>query len=206
MVAAICAASVLGQQPDEFNKKGGKGGRGSKMSKFMTSPSPEVLPIHRWEYAVRREHEISQTAGGDLQRGLNQLGDSGWELVSAATNTFYFKRPKNNPPPPPLNEPRREGSPAPPIPPGEFGEFARTLTRPVPSTNEKTTFVQLKNAEASSVAQILSSVYRDRGVRFVPETRTNRLILLVPEEKLADIRKFIDELDQPFKSLAPRAK
>jgi hypothetical protein len=115
------------------------------------------------------EHELMETGGDDVQRGLNRMGDAGWELVAtAATHAFYFKRPKNSPPPPPSHdEPRREVPPSPPVTHGNFDPADRMQIKPVAPIKQTTTFIHLRHSEANSVSQILSSVFQTGG-RFVP--------------------------------------
>ncbi len=70
----------------------------------------------------------------------------------------------------------------------------------MPTQKETTVIIPLKNSQANSMAQILSSVISGAPgsrTRFVPDQRTNRLILVAPDDKIAEVRKLIDELDQP---------
>jgi hypothetical protein len=46
----------------------------------------------KWEYSVLSAAEIAKRADGDLQAGLNRLGEEGWELVTVRTPDHYFKR------------------------------------------------------------------------------------------------------------------
>ncbi len=114
LVAAICVASVFGQQPDDFGKKGGKGGGRGGKGKAMPA-FRELNPPARWDYAVRMHADVMEMGGGDLQRGLNHMGELGWELVTVdgifgqGHGHAYFKRP-------------RTGRP---LPEGEEGEQAR---------------------------------------------------------------------------------
>jgi hypothetical protein len=210
LVAAICVASVVAQQPDDFDKKMVKGGRGGKAFKSMGPPGRDGAPTnHRWEYAVRRHADVQEAGGGDLERGMNHLGELGWELVTVDGNFgqgrghAYFKRSRIGPPSQADDDTRREQNPMPPQPQGPF--MGRGMGRgaggnPPPPQHETTVIVPLKNSQANSMAQILSNIVSGAPgsrARFVPDQRTNRLILVAPDDKMAEIRKLIDELDQP---------
>jgi type II secretory pathway component HofQ len=65
---------------------------------------------------------------------------------------------------------------------------------------EITLLISLKNAQANSTSQMLSQVFGSTRARFVPDPRTNRIVLVAPEDKLSEIRKLIEELDVPIKS------
>src|SRR5437763_1903891 len=61
-----------------------------------TSPPAGHGPVMKWEYAVHGANEVTKLGGGQLDAGLNKLGDEGWELLSvtgaAHGSTYYFKR------------------------------------------------------------------------------------------------------------------
>ena len=114
LVAAICVASVFGQQPDDFGKKGGRGGgRGGKGKSMPASGNR----IHRHDGIMPSAcmPMFMEMGGGDLQRGLNHMGELGWELVTVdgifgqGRGHAYFKRPKTGRP----------------LPEGEEGERGR---------------------------------------------------------------------------------
>ena len=211
LFVALCVASSFGQQPDDFGKRGGKAGKGKGFKAFEGAPKMDAPGPHRWEYAIRRREDFQEMGGDDLQRAMNRMGESGWELV-AVDGTFaqgrghaYFKRPRNGPMPPAEADVMRDQPvpPAPPTPPGcpggfgGFGGFARGPGNNVPQPKETTTIITLKNAQPSSMTQMLTMVFGTTGARFVPDSRTGRLILIAPEDKLAEIRKMVEELDQP---------
>jgi hypothetical protein len=198
LVTALCVASLFGQQPDPPAKgRGGqgKGGRGKveggRGFAFAAPASP------KWEYAVRMHADIQEMGDGDIQRGMNKLGESGWELVSL-DGTFgtgrghaYFKRPKG------ANSPRAGFDFS-----GEEGPFFPMVVGngrvpPGPQAKETTTLISLKNSQVNSMAQMIQAIYGRPGIRIVPDSRTNRLVLLAPEDQVAEIRRLIDELDQP---------
>ena len=201
LAVAICVASIDAQPPGEAPQfKGSKKGKGSG-SGFSFGPPPFAVSSSpsQWEYAVKTAAEIRELGNADIQAGLNKLGDDGWELVTI-DGTFgrvaghaYFKRPKTNrPSPPPVQVPVQ-------------GETQSISLGNVPSrqtktaqVKETTTIVSMKNSNPVALSQILQSVYaRSSQIRFVPDQRTNRLILVAPEDQVAEIKRLIDDLDQP---------
>jgi hypothetical protein len=67
---------------------------------LANQPAPKAT--QKWEHAAMT-HNDSKVGGADLSRKINQMGDSGWELVDVSTvvvegttakTIFYFKRPK----------------------------------------------------------------------------------------------------------------
>jgi hypothetical protein len=60
---------------------------------------PQLLPSiepglarPRWQYKVVPEADVLKLGKGDLAAGLNQLGESGWELVAFEKTRFIPKR------------------------------------------------------------------------------------------------------------------
>jgi hypothetical protein len=49
--------------------------------------------LSKWEYRVLTKEEVSALGKKDLARGLNKLGEEGWELAAIET-AYIFKRPK----------------------------------------------------------------------------------------------------------------
>ncbi len=217
LVLSICVVSLFAQQPEGSPKKGKEGqAKGMRGSKGRGGFGPVFST--RWEYAVRTMAEVQDSGEGDLQRGLNKLGESGWELV-ALDGTFgtghgnaYFKRTKSGGPW------RSDGDAGAPMMPGLSAvdveaivgqrppnagggaTEARSLvitTSPVPQSKETTLVLTLKNCPVGSMAQMLNSIFGRPGVRVVPDSRTNKLVLIAPENLVPEIRKMIEELDQP---------
>ena len=109
----LCAALAYGQEPKKEETPQGPAGRGasqrgapSRFSRGSAGAQPDRTPFGRgfqaarpqWEYAVRTSADL-----GDLEAGLNKLGQEGWELVSATAGTmggnqrvtYVFKRAKD---------------------------------------------------------------------------------------------------------------
>jgi hypothetical protein len=67
-------------------------GAGRTTARSAEPPSPAAP---RWEYRALTKAKLLDLGKNDLEAGLNQLGDEGWELVAVdASFTYTFKRPK----------------------------------------------------------------------------------------------------------------
>lgn len=201
LAVAVCAASIDAQPPGEAPQfKGSKKGKGSGRG-FGFGPPPVAVSSSpgQWEYAVKTAAEIRELGNADIQAGLNKLGDDGWELITL-DGTFgrvaghaYFKRPKTHRPTSPLVQVPVQGD----TQSISFGNVASRQTKAA-QAKETTTIVPVKNSNPLVLSQILQSVYaRSSQIRFVPDQRTNRLILVAPEDQVAEIKRLIDDLDQP---------
>ena len=60
----------------------------------VSAAEPKPAVVYQWEYRVLSEEQVIALGKKDLTAGLNQLGDEGWELVTAGAH-YIFKRPKD---------------------------------------------------------------------------------------------------------------
>tara|TARA_B100001250_G_scaffold79357_1_gene65162 strand:- start:412 stop:582 length:171 start_codon:yes stop_codon:yes gene_type:complete len=54
--------------------------------------------MQKWEYKIIRKNYGQESSDGKVRnklsnRGLNELGQEGWELVAGVKGRLYFKRP-----------------------------------------------------------------------------------------------------------------
>jgi hypothetical protein len=185
--ALACAAASPAQQPNQPE-------RGQR--------APARLAA-RWEYVVHAQDELTKLGGGDVQAGLNNLGEDGWELVTVDPGAgpgrqqprqprYYFKRSAG--------------------PVGGFIGFAgggapgaavmrvgtgRVATRaPEPAADEPPHVIRLKHARAQEVLQVVEQLYgRTPGSRVASDPRTNSLIVIATDKQFATIMQLVKELD-----------
>jgi uncharacterized protein (TIGR03067 family) len=130
----------------------------------------------KWEYRVLTRGELVKLGKDDLARGLNKVGEEGWELASVAAGIpvgagrtaeeYYFKRPAAA---------KRDAS---------AEESGKTVTKVFP----------LRFAKASEMEKLLDKMLGKR-VRLAANDRTNQLIVEGDFEAVLDVAKLLQEVD-----------
>jgi len=217
----LCAALAYGQEPKKEETPQGPAGRGasqrgapSRFSRGSAGAQPDRTPFGRgfqaarpqWEYAVRTSADL-----GDLEAGLNKLGQEGWELVSVTATapraTYVFKRARDASPFAAFGGMRLPT----PFSGGESGSTAASSTsgesrgggRAAQAAPAKEDFVviNLKNASATALARTLQQLFgqplgRGGVPRFASDDRSNALIVAGSQEVLDVVRALVQRLDE----------
>lgn len=214
-VVLLVTLVAYGQEPkDSLPGKKSKGRGPGSQSAFGAPPWRQ-----QWEYSMLEANAIRNAADGDLQAGLNKLGNEGWELLAVhplqskgrARDTYYFKR-ATSPAltgvvPGPFGRGGRaaSGSIGSFAGPTAIGGFSKSIERgpdgPPPSTppgvlqsdGRKYQIIPLKEAPASAVAAVLKETFS--SARVYPFQPANSLVVVAAEPQMREISELAAKLD-----------